>query len=346
MVLLGATLVGSPVWAANPTQDEAQPGALEDATGVTDENASAEAPVHGYPPAPVGVRFAEALEGKRLSVAYSWERIQGQGLRAGRNKITPDHARDVLGFTTTPRSLQVTIHTVQVAYAPHPRVTLVAEVPILRKELETVDAAGTRSHAHTDGVGDIGFYAVVPFIRKGSESSQIHLGFDAPTGAYRRGGDDMRLPYDNQIGNGSWDFEWGLTYQGGYQRVSWGGQALGRHPIGRNGVKYREGSRFVGTVWGAVRMVAGLSLSFRTEWAKQNNINGFDRTLRPDFDPSENAKLRGGERITLSPGLSLDVPRLNNQRFAVEFGIPVYQRLDGPQVERDWSFKGAWRWVY
>jgi len=340
--LLGAALVASPAFAADEDPEEPR----EPEEGVAEEQASKSEPDHTFPPPPIGVRFGESLEEDTLRVAYSWERIQAQGMVADRRDVTPDYARNVLGYTQTPRSLEVTVHTFEIAYAPHPRVTLILDVPFLQKELETVDAFGMRSQEQTEGIGDVAFTVLVPFIRKGLESSQVHIGFDAPTGAYRRGGDDMRLPYDNQIGNGTWDFEWGWTYRGAYERVSWGGQAIGRHPILRNGVKYRTGSRFAGTVWGAVRIVAGLSASFRTEWEKQNNIEGYDRTLRPDFDPSENPKIRGGERVTLSPGLSLDVPQLNGQRIAIEAGIPVYQRLDGPQLERDWTIKTAWQWVY
>jgi hypothetical protein len=305
---------------------------------------------YGAAPPPAGVRFAEALEDERLRIGYSWERLRGQGMMAGDNRVSTEYVRATpplgLGYTQNPRSLEVTVHTVQVAYAPHPRVTLIAEVPFLQKELETVDAAGLRSEKQTEGVGDVGFAILVPFIRKGTQSTQVHIGFDAPTGAYRRGGDDMRLPYDSQIGNGTWDFEWGWTYRGSHKRWSWGGQAIGRHPMSRNGVNYREGSRFWGTLWTGVRVFSGVSTSLRMEWRKQNNIEGFDRTLRPGFDPSENHKARGGERITVSPGLSLDIPQLNGQRISIEAGIPVYQRLDGPQLKQNWTLKTAWQWVF
>jgi hypothetical protein len=93
-------------------------------------------------------------------------------------------------------------------------------------------------------------------------------------------------------------------------------------------------------------LFAGVSASIRTEWEKQNNSEGFDRDLRPNDDPSESSKLRGGTRLSVAPGLTFDVPRLPGQRIAVEVGIPVYQDLDGPQLERDWTIKTGWQWVY
>ena len=329
-------------------------GAQETGTGGVESDAETEIvePIEDevlpslFPPPPIGVRFAEPIEGAEVRVQYSWERIQSQGLVSGTRDVTPDHARTVSGFTKTPRSLEVTVHNFQVAYAPHPRVTLVAELPFIQKELETVDPTTGAFQNQTEGVGDVVFGAVVPFIRKGSESSHVYIAIDAPTGAFRRGGDDTRLPYDSQIGNGSWDFEWGWTYRGGYQRVSWGAQGSGRHPLHRNSLNYREGSRFVGTLWGAARVIGGLSTSLRGEWVKTNNISGFDRSMMARVDPSQNDKTRGGERLSLAPGLSLDVPLIKGGRVAIEFGIPVYQRLDGPQLERDWNLKMGWQWVY
>lgn len=332
----GAPVAGDGAEPAVGDIAEAEPGSQR-------RDASIPAPVA---PPPVGVRYGEALEGRRMRLAYSWERHRYQGLMAGDDDITRDYARQVLGFGRTPRALDVTVHTVQVAFAPHPRVTLVVDVPFVQRQLERVEASGLRREADTEGVGDIGFAMIVPFIRKGREHSQVHLGFDAPTGSIRRSEAGQRLPYDSQIGNGSWDLEWGWTYQGDWGRLAWGGQAYGRHPVHRNGLDYRPGSRFVGTVWGAVRLFDGLSFSLRSEWEKQNNISGRDRALDPRFDPSENAKLRGGERISLAPGLSLSIPKLNGQKLGVEIAVPVHQRLDGPQLERDWSLKAAWQWVY
>ena len=356
-VLLGAGLSTRAL--ADHHADSSDEGVVSDTSDVSEaSDARLEGAAKEVVPPPIGVRFGEALEGNTVRVSYAWERIRSQGLAVGRDNVTPDYVRGVLGYTQTPRSLEVTVHTVAVAWAPHPRVTLVAEVPFVQKELERVDPSvgavgfyGTaRRQVQTEGIGDVSFSIVIPFIRKGVESSQVHVGFDVPTGSIRRSestpGGPMILPYDSQIGNGTVDFEWGWTYKGETELFSWGGQALGRHPIGRNGRDYREGSRFTGRLWAGFRIAKGVSASVRTEWEKQNNSEGFDRDLRPTFDPAETSKLQGGAQILVAPGLSIDLPQLDGQRIAFEFGIPVYQDLDGPQLERDWTARAGWQWVY
>ncbi len=250
-------------------------------------------------------------------------------------------------YNQAPRSLVIQTHTFQLAYSPHPRIMLVAEVPFVQRELKSVSDTGIRSEVETEGVGDIGFAMVVPFIRKGNESSQIHLGLNVPTGSIRRGRGSMRYAFDSQIGNGTVDLEWGWTYRGFKDQLSWGGQVFGRHPVGRNGLDYRVGSRFEASFWGAVEIVDGVSGSLRTSWAKQNNIRV--RRMVPNADiqhPSDNPKARGGTRFSISPGLAFEIPQLGNQRISIEFDLPIYQDLDGPQLEQDWSVTTGWQWEF
>lgn len=307
-------------------------------------------PNRAAPPSPIGARFAEPLEGQRMRIRYQWRRSKSQGLLLADRDARPGYVRDGLfvDYAETPRALDVTTHTVEVAYAPHPRTTLVLQVPFLVKDLETLEASGDRRRDQTEGVGDVTLGLVVPFIRRGRESSHVHVAFDVPSGSFRkRDQDGRRLPYDSQLGNGTVDFEWGWTYRGERDWLSWGGQAVGRHPLGENGLGYREGSRFEASLWSGVRILDGLSASLRVQWQKQNNLSGRDRGFDPISDPAENGKARGGTRFLLGPGLAWDLPGvLRGQRLALELAVPVYQDLDGPQLEQDWTLTTGWQWAY
>jgi hypothetical protein len=294
------------------------------------------APVRVGPPTPIGLRYPEPLDDETWRVAYDFERIVKKGILIGNRS-----------FTSTPRKLEVSVHTVQLSYAPHPRVNLMVDIPFVENQLSTTNvASGLVSQTTTKGIGDVEFALVLPFIRKGREASHIHLGVKTPTGSYRRGGDGSRLPYDLQPGNGTWDLEWGWTYRGETDRFAWGGQAVGIHPQGRNGLHYRDGSRFNVTGWGAARLFAGLSASVRLEWEKINNIQGRDRSLDQAADPSNNSKTRGGESIQISPGMSFDLPQLPHQRIAIEATLPLWENLDGAQLKRDWAIEVGWRWGF
>lgn len=347
LVLTAATAVPSDAQEASDAPEAADPNG---GAGKGEATSPAFVP----PSPPVGVRFGESLEDRRLRLGYSWERLWWHGTSSDTDSFSPGRARAVFGYASSPRSLEVTVHRFELAYSPHPRVTLVAELPFLQKELDRIDptssgacpAPAVHCQVQTEGVGDLGFAVIVPFIRKGFESSQVHFGLDVPTGAYRRGGDDMRLPYDSQIGNGTVDLEWGWTYKGELERIAWGGQAVGRHPVGRNGLNYREGSRFTGRLWVVGEPLRGWGISLRGEWEKQNEIEGFDRSLDKSLDLSNDPEKRDGITLSVAPGMSFEIPALNGQRIGVEAVFPVWQDLDGPQLERTWSVKTAWQWIY
>ena len=182
---------------------EAPPVVADSNSTNSSSSKSGTKPVANSPPPPIGVRLAESLEGNRLRLAYSFEQLRYRELLSGSRDRTSSQARNEYNppYEQTPKALDVSVHTFELAYAPHPRLTLVFEVPFLDKELRRIDAMGVSRRDGSDGIGDIGFSFIIPFIRKGRESSQIHFGFDAPTGAIRRGGNQGRLPYDNQIGN-------------------------------------------------------------------------------------------------------------------------------------------------
>lgn len=379
-VLGGLLLLLAPVASARAA-DESKPELEGDASApadgespVADESGvetetSEPTPAHAgrpVPPAPLGTRFVEPLEGKQMRVRYQYTHSKYQGLLIGDRDAPPGYVRNDLyiPYVETPRALDVTTHLVEVAYAPHPRTTLALQIPFVQKDLETLEGdSGYRRKDQTDGVGDIAIALIVPFIRKGRESSHVHIAFDIPTGDIRK--EDFagnRLPYDSQLGNGTFDFEWGWTYRGEYDWLSWGGQATGRHALEENGLEYREGSRFDASLWGGVRLFAGLSASVRVGWQKQNNLHGHDRQFdkivianpfppppdqRLPNDPAENGKARGGTRFLVGPGLAYDFSGvLAGQRLAVELTVPVHQDLDGPQLEQDWTLTTGWQWAF
>ena len=77
-------------------------------------------------------------------------------------------------------------------------------------------------------------------------------------------------------------------------------------------------------MWSGLRIVSGLSASLRFSLEKRNNISGRDRSLDIVADgPSSNDKKRGGFHVDVHPGISLEIPGLDRQRLAVEFGLPI-----------------------
>ena len=163
-------------------------------------------------------------------------------------------------------------------------------------------------------------------------------------------GDNQQLPYPMQLGSGTWDILPGITYNGRHDNLSWGGQLLGVIRLGENDRDYTLGDRLNVTAWTAYNINYWLSGSFRLDWAFWGNIDGADPDLNPAVVPTADPDFQGGNRLDALIGLNF-VNRagpkwLQGQRLAFEFGLPIYQDLDGPQLETDWIILIGWRYAF
>ncbi len=77
----------------------------------------------------------------------------------------------------------------------------------------------------------------------------------------------------------------------------------------------------------------------------QDNVVGADPSLDPAVVPTADAHLRAGRRLDIGLGANFMLPSgpLAGHRLAVEFGRPLIQWLDGPQLETDWMLIVGWQ---
>ena len=96
---------------------------------------------------------------------------------------------------------------------------------------------------------------------------------------------------------------------------------------------------------GHFRWCDWFSQSLRVGAESWENIDGADPRLNPTLVPTADPDRRGGTRVDLGIGAEFqgqgDV--LEGHRLAVERETPMYQDLDGPQLETDWVFTVGWQ---
>lgn len=144
-----------------------------------------------------------------------------------------------------------------------------------------------------------------------------------------------------QLGSGSWGVSPSITWTGQTNYWSWGTQAKAKIYLSDNSEDYQLGNQVEGTVWGARRWSDSFSTSLRASISHKGNIRGAD-DLIPQVNgmgvpivPTADPDLRGGTRVDLSLGANILIPG-TGARLGLEFGVPVYQNLDGPQLGADW----------
>lgn len=298
--------------------------------------------------APVGVRNASTLPKGGWAVSYRYSLIHSDDLRDGRHRVSSEEA--LLDFLEAPTKRDVHVHRIGLAYAPHARVTLSAELPILAVETSSLARGSppSRFENHATGVGDLELRVLVPFMRKGAESLQLELGLSVPTGSFREkgrdgAGDRTRLPFPQQLGSGSVELLPGLVYRGSYERLSWGFVARAEFPIHRNSRGYRHGSAYELSSWIAQTFTDWLSMSLRASWNQRADIHSQERTLQ---NPEAGPKRQRSGFIDVGPGVNFRVPLPGGPRFGVEMSWPVFQDVDGPHLERDWQLTTGLEWAF
>ncbi|MBW2294800.1 MAG: hypothetical protein JRG94_21180 [Deltaproteobacteria bacterium] len=310
---------------------------------------------HARPAVPIGVAYDTPLEKGEWSLFYIYQRIEGKGLRKGKDRVESDELVDA-PVTQVPVEMEVDVHTVGIRHAPFERLTLVARLPLLSQKMRQrdFDDGGDRYTTHSSGVGDLEIVGLVPFMEKRDETLDLHLGLRFPTGEINNkddvpdgagGKQNVLLPLPMQIGSHTFAMLFGLTYQGHWQGLGWGLLGGGAVGFGDNHRGYRLGNEMLFTGWLAHDVTSWLSGSFRLGFDRWNRLHGSSRS-GPENHQVSYQSASAGKRLALGPGLSVALPWLGAQRLSIEASWPVYQSYKGGQVERDWSLTTGWEWTF
>lgn len=155
-------------------------------------------------------------------------------------------------------------------------------------------------------------------------------------------GADVRQPDPMQLGSGTFDLLPGVTWLLQQRAWSFGAQAIGTFRIDENDRGHGLGHRFEDTAWAARRLGDSLSASLRVVGGRRGNAHGADAAQDPMVVPTADPDRIGGKRIDVLAGLNLR-PGSSGHRFAPELGAPVFQGLEGSQLETDLVTTLGWR---
>ncbi len=302
--------------------------------------------------APIGVMGDHLHAQGEWMFSYRFGHMRMRGNRDGRDSL---RSGEVLaqGYAATPTEMEMQMHVLGAMYAPTDWLTLMTMVPFVRLEMDHVTAMGGRFTTKSTNIGDIKVSGLLRLWQNEMHAFHFNAGVSLPSGSIEEkdtvltpmGARRVRLPYPMQTGSGTVDLMPGMTYVGHAEGFSWGAQAMGTIRTYDNDNDYRLGNRTDLTAWAAISWDVALSTSLRVAWADWHNISGSDDRLNPALIPTADPDRRAGERLEVLPGLNLNLPLgpLGTHRLALEFAIPVFQRLDGPQLETDYRVVVGWQ---
>lgn len=303
---------------------------------------------------PIGVMGAHSHHEGGWMLSYRFMRMDMEGNRDGTDSVSTP----LPGFMVSPLKMTMGMHMLGGMYGVSDDLTLMVMAPILDISMDHRINMGpmmnTEFTTEADGVGDAKFSAIYDISNNGQQSLLLNMGLSLPTGSIdEKGvtpmtmGADVQMPYPMQLGSGTYDLLPGITWLNNINGSQLGVQARATLRMGDNDNGYTLGDRYMLTSWYSHEVTQAFSSSVRVLAESWGNIDGIDDQLNPmapTVVPTARTDLRGGQRVDLLVGVSWDTGgHLSGHRLAAEVGAPVYQDLDGPQLETDLVFTLGWQ---
>lgn len=300
---------------------------------------------------PIGVMGAHAHSQGDWMFSYRFMRMDMDGNRDDSDRISTNSV--LKDYMIAPQSMTMDMHMLGAMYGVNDDVTVMLMVPYLDVEMDHVTRMGAKFTTRTNGIGDVKLSSLIRVQEWNGGQLSLNAGISIPTGSIDEkddtpAGANQHLPYPMQLGSGTYDLMPGLTYLGNNDMLSWGAQGVGTIRLSDNDNDYSLGDRFNLTTWIVKEWTSQFSSSLRVNGEWWSNIDGSDRKLSPmapNMVPTADPDKRAGRRFDLLVGASFSPASgwFAGQRIAAEFGAPVYQNLDGPQLETDWTVTVGWQ---
>ncbi|MAM33588.1 MAG: alpha-amylase [Micavibrio sp.] len=318
--------------------------------------------------APIGVMGDHRHKAGEWMVSYRFMRMHMEGNRDGTDSLSPDEI-----VTTTPNpfappptlrvvplEMDIDMHMLGGMYAPSDWLTLMVMGQYIDREMEHLTYAGMAGTTElgqfttkVQGIGDTSLSGLIGLYDDNIHHLHLNAGLSLPTGSIKEEDDvltpmgttpRLRLPYAMQLGSGTYDLLPGLTYYGNQDNWGWGAQYKATIRTGENSQDYTLGDKHQITAWGSYLWTPSFSTSLRATAETEGHIDGMDSDITAPVQTA-NPDNYGGERLSLSAGANylFQAGPLQGHRLAFEVTAPVYQDLNGPQMERDYAVTVGWQ---
>ncbi len=306
--------------------------------------------------APAGVMYEHLHRQGEWMIGYRAMHQRFDDIRHGGG----DSSRSELpgrGYTSAPTSMTMTMHMLDIMYAPSDDLTLMLMPQYMSMDM-TMTPVGdvhhghgahgtgrgihTGSHSHSvSGLGDTVLAALYRLGRVGNQEFIGTLGVSAPTGdVHKRNPDGTFMHYGMQIGSGTWDLLPSITYLGHDGAWSWGAQAGATLRLeNRNDAGFAFGERYHLTGWSARRLAPWISASLRLQYTKEGDVDGHFDGPHNHASPADRQPNYGGEWTELGLGVNTAVQSgiFGGIRIAAEYVLPVRDNYNGFQLARQES---------
>ena len=304
-------------------------------------------------------------------VSYRYMQMNMDGMRHGTDRVTTS---DVFanGYTVSPESMTMDMHMLGLMYAPTDKLTLMLMANYIETEMDhrifsqmaanMIHAGDTTFTTKTSGIGDLKIGGLYRFYLKENRKAHFGLSLSLPTGSIDEkdttpgmGGPAKRqLPAPMQLGSGTVDLLPSLTYVQQFGNWSYGAQANAVIRLeSENDHDYQLGNKFGLTTWAGYNLNKWLGLNTGLSYGYTGKLKGDQkdvglmgpngRSVTTAFEENY-----GGERLDAIFGINLYAPKgvFKGQRIAIDVRLPLWQDLNGYQLETDSVITIGWQMTF
>jgi hypothetical protein len=316
---------------------------------------------------PAGIMLGHEHPKGVWKVSYRYMGMRMDGNLSGTKKVDDNYIFN--NYIMSPKNMRMDMHMVMAMYGISNRLSVMAMFNYNVSSMNMNMLPGTMNmtmngstmvmstsnsnsmNSTTSGFGDTKIYAVYSFINRNVHHLLLSGGINIPTGSIQKKGkaDDMmypssRYPYMMQMGSGTYDFMPGLTYLLKANKVSFSAQITTLLRPFLNSLHFGYGNEYTLNIWGAYKWLPWISTSLRLEGLSVATMSGKDATLYAGMEPSANSMNYGGHYVNSYFGFNFYLNRgwLKNNRLSVEYGMPLYQNINGIQMQQKSTIYAGW----
>ena len=306
-------------------------------------------------------------------VSYRFMRMAMDGNRIGTDSVSAEEIATTVAnrfsgvagqpptLRVVPTEMRMDMHMFGAMYGVTDWLTLMGMAMYKDNEMDHTTfqgGAGTTVlgtfETESKGWGDTVLSGLVRGYKNDTHGIHFNVGLSIPTGSIKE--EDtvlapngmtprLRLPYAMQLGTGTYDFHPGVTYTGHQDAWSWGAQYKAEIRLeDENDQGYAWGDKHGVSAWGGYQWNDNVSSSLRLSASTQDDISGIDPNIVAPVQTADPENY-GGEIVEAALGLNLRGTEgwTLGHEIGFEVSLPLYQDLNGPQMERDYSVTLGWK---
>jgi hypothetical protein len=256
-------------------------------------------------------------------------------------------------ISVVPQDMNMDMTMFGMMYAPSDSVTLMGMAMYMGKNIKTNTYKGMMdraylgsSNASSSDLSDISIAALIKLLNTDTSRWHVEVGLQQSIG--KKDAKDtmlnpmnkrtsMLLPYGMQVSDKSTALVSALTGVKNRGELVYGTQLRLKNHINKD--VWHFGDSITATGWLQRGFSVNTALSFRTTYRAQNDITGHNTSILAPVQTA-NPQNYGGKIAEMGIGINQllkVIPGDYSDRVGVEFVVPVYQDLNGPQMKSKWA---------